>query len=85
MLCALCTLPPAAFAQSNQQPFDLGTLVLRGEKIGRGFVDWGASQLAVESEVERAKAAAQLLIQVEGSVLLRSLGLDDVVESAYDG
>ncbi|MEL6691760.1 MAG: TetR/AcrR family transcriptional regulator [Pseudomonadota bacterium] len=56
-----------------------------GEKIGRGFVDWGASQLAVESEVERAKAAAQLLIQVEGSVLLRSLGLDDVVESAFDG
>ena len=55
-----------------------------GEKIGRGFVDWGASQLAVANEAEREKAAAQLLIQVEGSVLLRSLGLDDVVENAFD-
>ena len=55
-----------------------------GEKIGRGFVDWGASQLAVADEAEREKAAAQLLIQVEGSVLLRSLGLDDVVENAFD-
>ena len=54
-----------------------------GEKIGRGFVTWGAAQLAVTDEAERAHAAAQLLVQVEGSVLLRSLGLDDVVENAF--
>ena len=53
-----------------------------GEKIGRGFVTWGAAQLAVTDEAERVHAAAQLLVQVEGSVLLRSLGLDDVVENA---
>ena len=56
-----------------------------GEKIGRGFVAWGASQLAVANEADRKKAAAQLLLQVEGSVLLRSLGLGDVVEDAFDG
>ena len=55
-----------------------------GEKIGRGFVAWGAAQLAVANEVERVRAAAQLLVQVEGSVLLRSLGLDDVVDNAFD-
>lgn len=55
-----------------------------GEKIGRGFVAWGASQLAVANEAERVRAAAQLLVQVEGSVLLRSLGLDDVVDNAFD-
>ncbi|MEM7460135.1 MAG: hypothetical protein AAF331_11770, partial [Pseudomonadota bacterium] len=44
----------------------------------------GASQLAVANEVERVRAAAQLLVQVEGSVLLRSLGLDDVVDNAFD-
>ena len=64
-----------------------GDLLYRacGEKIGRGFVAWGASQLAVANEADRKKAAAQLLLQVEGSVLLRSLGLGDVVEDAFDG
>ncbi|MEL7391485.1 MAG: TetR/AcrR family transcriptional regulator [Pseudomonadota bacterium] len=53
-----------------------------GEKIGRGFVAWGAQHLAVEREAERTYDAARLLVHVEGSVLLRSLGLEDVVEQA---
>ena len=53
-----------------------------GERIGRGFVAWGATQLAAPDEAARARDAAQLLVQVEGSVLLRSLGLDDVVDLA---
>lgn len=55
-----------------------------GERIGRGFVDWGASQLKVENETDRARDAAKLLVQVEGSVLLRSLGLEDVADRALD-
>ena len=44
-----------------------------------------SGRILYANEAERQKAAAQLLIQVEGSVLLRSLGLDDVVENAFDG
>ena len=54
-----------------------------GERIGRGFVTWGASQLAASDEASRQRDAAKLLIQVEGSVLLRSLGLSDVVDDAF--
>lgn len=53
-----------------------------GERIGRGFVDWGTRQLAAPDEAARARDAAKLLVHVEGSVLLRSLGLEDVVELA---
>ena len=56
-----------------------------GERIGRGFVTWGASQLAAPDDVSRQRDAAKLLIQVEGSVLLRSLDLGDVVEDAFPG
>ncbi|MEM1147930.1 MAG: TetR/AcrR family transcriptional regulator [Pseudomonadota bacterium] len=54
-----------------------------GERIGRGFVAWGAQQLAAPHEGGRRTDAAKLLIQIEGSVLLRSLGLDDVVDRAF--
>lgn len=54
-----------------------------GERIGRGFVTWGASQLAAPDEASRQRDAAKLLVQVEGSVLLRSLGLEDVVSEAF--
>ena len=54
-----------------------------GERIGRGFVDWAARQLKADSEQASQRDAARLLVQVEGSVLLRSLGLDDVVNRAF--
>lgn len=55
-----------------------------GERIGRGFVVWGEAQLKAEDDEQRRRDAARLLVQVEGSVLLRSLGLDDVVERSFD-
>lgn len=62
-----------------------GDLVFKtaGERIGRGFVAWGAAQLQVPDEDSRARDAAKLLIMIEGSVLLRSLGLGDVVERVF--
>ncbi|MEO1552986.1 MAG: hypothetical protein AAFR82_03560, partial [Pseudomonadota bacterium] len=55
-----------------------------GERIGRGFVAWGAGQLKVDNEADRQRDAAKLLVQVEGSVLLRSLGLEDIADLAMD-
>lgn len=52
-----------------------------GEAIGRGFFDWGVSQL--DSPPERIEAdAAALLVSIEGMALLRAIGLDDVCEKA---
>ena len=53
-----------------------------GERIGRGFVEWGASQLKVANEADRPRQAARLLVLVEGAVLLRSLGLEDIADQA---
>lgn len=53
-----------------------------GKRLGRGFLLWGASQLDSADEASRAREAAQLLVNIEGMVLLKSLGLDDVLEQA---
>lgn len=50
-----------------------------GERIGRGFHAWAAAQLkSDEPEID----AARLLVQIEGMVLLKSLGLGDIAEKA---
>ncbi len=50
-----------------------------GEQIGRGFFAWGRAQLASDApDVD----AARLLISLEGMLVLKSLGLDDVCEAA---
>jgi AcrR family transcriptional regulator len=50
-----------------------------GEAIARGFLAWGASQLESDDlDVD----AATLLISIEGMVLLKSVGLDDVCAKA---
>lgn len=54
-----------------------------GEEIGRGFLAWGAAQLDSASPKARDAEAAQLLVIVEGMVLLKSLNLDDVSKKAY--
>jgi len=46
-----------------------------GGEIGRGFHAWAMAQL---DSADPAADAARLLVQVEGAVLLRSLGLDDI-------
>jgi AcrR family transcriptional regulator len=53
-----------------------------GGEIGRGFLAWGASQLAAPDPESRARDAARLLVTIEGMLLLKSIGLDDVVDEA---
>lgn len=45
-----------------------------GETIGRGFLAWGGAQIACK-EGERDALAARLLVMIEGTVLLNSIGL----------
>ncbi|WP_421791321.1 TetR family transcriptional regulator [Hyphobacterium sp.] len=52
-----------------------------GGAIGRGFLEWGAGQLDC-AEADRAGEAARLMIGVEGRLVLKSLGLDDVNAAA---
>lgn len=50
-----------------------------GEQIGRGFVAWGETHLESHTPT---KDAARLLTSIEGMVLLKSLGLQDVSDRA---
>lgn len=52
-----------------------------GAQIGQAFLDWIARHLDLPA-AERAGAAARLLIEIEGTVLLASLGLDDAIAAA---
>ncbi len=62
----------------------LGDPVFRavGEQLGRGFLAWGAAQLDSADEEAREVEAAQLLVAIEGNLLLRSVGLADVAARA---
>ena len=53
-----------------------------GEAIARGFLDWGAGQLDSPTPEAREADAARLLVTIEGMVLLKSVGLDDVCRRA---
>ena len=53
-----------------------------GEAIGRGFLAWGTAQIEAPDDDTRARDAARLLASIEGLVLLKALGLDDVCELA---
>jgi AcrR family transcriptional regulator len=50
-----------------------------GHQIAHGFLAWGAAQL--DSQTPDADAA-KLLVTMEGAVLLKSVGLDDVIARA---
>lgn len=52
-----------------------------GERIGRGFLAWGAAQLDCP-ETDRDAEAARLLVSIEGMLMLRSIGLGDVADQA---
>jgi len=49
-----------------------------GERIGRGFLAWGAAQLDSATPEAREAEAASLLVRIEGLVLLKSIGMEDV-------
>lgn len=48
-----------------------------GERIARGFLAWGAAQLD-SAPADRAADSATLLVLIEGRVVLKSVGLDDI-------
>jgi AcrR family transcriptional regulator len=50
-----------------------------GHEIASGFLAWGAAQLDSDTpDID----AAKLLVMMEGAVLLKSVGLDDVIARA---
>ena len=49
-----------------------------GGQIGRGFLAWGEARLDSPTPAAKAIDAAQLLVRLEGRLLLRSVGLEDV-------
>lgn len=55
-----------------------------GERLGRGFLAWGAAQLIAENDAARARDAARLLVMCEGMVFLRAIGLEDVAHQAVE-
>ncbi len=55
-----------------------------GEAIGRGFLDWGSSQISAPSDAQRQKDAVKLLVIAEGMTLLKSIGLDVDAKAALD-
>lgn len=62
----------------------LGDPVFRtvGEQLGRGFLAWGAAQLDCPDAATREAEAARLLVSVEGTLLLKSVGMGDVAARA---
>lgn len=55
-----------------------------GEQLGRGFLTWGAMQIAAPDEQQRQRDAARLLVMAEGIVVLKSIGLDGEAKAAFD-
>jgi AcrR family transcriptional regulator len=46
-----------------------------GNAIALGFIEWLEGQLDIRDAADRSSAALQLLMKIEGAVLLKSLGL----------
>ncbi len=53
-----------------------------GEQIARGFLAWGEAQLECPDPKQRVIDAAKLLVTIEGMVVLKSVGLDDILDKA---
>lgn len=56
-----------------------------GGQIGRGFVDWIAAQIVADDDTKRLQHAARLLVELEGLVLVKALGLEELCRPALDG
>jgi AcrR family transcriptional regulator len=55
-----------------------------GEQLGRGFLAWGASQIAAPTDEQRQKEVVRLLVMAEGMVVLKSIGLGGDARAAFD-
>ncbi len=62
----------------------LGDPVFRavGEQLGRGFLAWGTAQLDSADGATREVEAAHLLVAIEGTLLLKSVGLEAIARRA---
>ena len=83
-------LSHAEFRPYNRLWLEIASMAARGdpfyvqvgEVIGRGFLGWGAAQLASRNTAAHERDAAKLLIMIEGIIFLSSIGLSDVVDCA---
>lgn len=56
-----------------------------GGGIARAFLEWGKAQLRAPTATARAADAARLLVSIEGMVLLKSVGLEDIAKASLRG
>ncbi|MBL8558691.1 MAG: TetR/AcrR family transcriptional regulator [Hyphomonadaceae bacterium] len=56
-----------------------------GGGIARAFLEWGKAQLHAPTATARAADAARLLVSIEGMVLLKSVGLEDIAKASLRG
>jgi len=68
-----------ASLSARNDPFYRGV----AEQIGRGFLAWGAAQLKSATPKQREADAARLLAMVDGTVLLKAVGLHDAARKAW--
>jgi AcrR family transcriptional regulator len=54
-----------------------------GERLGRGFLTWGAAQIDAPDEAQRQKDAVRMLLMAEGMVVLKSIGLVSEARAAF--
>lgn len=54
-----------------------------GAQIGRGFLAWGIVQIDAPTPEARAVDAARLMVSIEGALVLRSLGLEEITADAF--
>jgi AcrR family transcriptional regulator len=52
---------------------------LVGERMGQGFLLWGSAQLDCSSAEDRDAQAAELFAAIDGAMLLKAVGMRDVV------
>lgn len=50
------------------------------QRIGHGFLTWGAAQLASRDRETHARDAAKLLVAIEGMVVVKAIGLGPVAQ-----
>jgi len=90
-VCALLDSPPmkpymrmwlelVALASRNEEPFRQ----IAGQ-VADGFLEWTATRLKVEREMDRMPKAALLLATVDGLLLLSAIGREPAVAAALKG
>ncbi|MEM1132922.1 MAG: TetR/AcrR family transcriptional regulator [Pseudomonadota bacterium] len=53
-----------------------------GKRLGQRFLEWGQGRVTGSDDAARHKEACRLLVMVEGQVLLKALGLEQIGQDA---